>query len=216
MTAANQDAGGVDADVYARACPAGRWKATFGTSGPVEDNARMTAIDGVAPTTDDAAAGGDPTLSGHVIVYGVRGVGLRTVEHLHAAGVGTVVVHAGPDDADPVADALLASWGVPQVTGRTREALAAARLDTAAAVICVPDDDLRSIETALLVRRVRPDVRLVVRMGNRPWAARWPRPPGRTASSTSPPSPHPRSSRPAGAPGPAAWCWPGRPSSPRT
>jgi Trk K+ transport system NAD-binding subunit len=55
---------------------------------------------------------------------------------------------------------------VPQVTGRTREALAAARLDTAAAVICVPDDDLRSMETALLVRRVRPDVRLVVRMGN--------------------------------------------------
>ena len=141
-------------------------KATFGTSGPAEDNARMTAIDGVTPAPDGAAAGGDPTLSGHVIVYGVRGVGLRTIEHLHTAGVDTVVVHAGPDDADPVADALLASWGVPQVTGRTREALAAARLDTAAAVICVPDDDLRSMETALLVRRVRPDVRLVVRMGN--------------------------------------------------
>ena len=70
----------------------------------------MTAIDGVTPAPDGAAAGGVPTLSGHVIVYGVRGVGLRTVEHLHAAGVGTVVVHAGPDDADPVADALLASW----------------------------------------------------------------------------------------------------------
>ncbi|MBL8927666.1 MAG: NAD-binding protein [Pseudonocardia sp.] len=126
----------------------------------------MTAIDGVTPATDGAAAGGDPALSGHVIVYGVRGVGLRTVEHLHAAGVGTVVVHAGPDDVDPVADALLASWGVPQVTGRTREALVAARLDTASAVICVPDDDLKSMETALLVRRVRPDVRLVVRMDN--------------------------------------------------
>jgi Trk K+ transport system NAD-binding subunit len=141
-------------------------KATSGTSGPVEHNARMTAIDGVTPAPDDAAAGSDPTLSGHVIVYGVRGVGLRTVEHLHTAGVSTVVVHAGPPDADPVADALLASWGVPQVTGRTREALAAARLDTAAAVICVPDDDLKSMETALLVRRVRPDVRLVVRMSN--------------------------------------------------
>ena len=141
-------------------------KATFGISGPADHNARMTAIDGVAPAPDGAAAGGDPTLSGHVIVYGVRGVGLRTVEHLHAAGVDTVVVAAGPEDADPVAEALLASWGLPQVTGRTREALAAARLDTAAAVICVPDDDLRSLETALLVRRARPDVRLVVRMGN--------------------------------------------------
>lgn len=30
--------------------------------------------------------------SGHVIVHGVRGVGLRTVEHLHAAGVAAVVV----------------------------------------------------------------------------------------------------------------------------
>ena len=141
-------------------------KATFGTSGPVEDTARMTVIDGVTPAPDGAAAGGDPTPSGHVIVYGVRGVGLRTVEHLHAVGVDTVAVAAGPEDADPVADALLASWGVPEVTGRTREALAAARLDTAAAVICVPGDDLRSLETALLVRRLRPDVRLVVRMGN--------------------------------------------------
>ena len=126
----------------------------------------MTAIDGVTAAPDGAAAGGDPTPSGHVIVYGIRGVGLRTIEHLHTAGVDTVVVPAGPGDADSVADALLASWGVPQVHGRTREALAAARLDTAAAVICVPDDDLRSMETALLVRRVRPDVRMVVRMSN--------------------------------------------------
>ena len=101
-----------------------------------------------------------------MIVYGVRGVGLRTIEHLHAAGIGTVVVGAGPDNTDPIADALLAAWNVPRVTGRTREALAAARLDTAAAVVCVPDDDLRAMETALLVRRIRPDVRLVVRMGN--------------------------------------------------
>ncbi|MDT7580268.1 MAG: hypothetical protein QOK35_1532, partial [Pseudonocardiales bacterium] len=101
-----------------------------------------------------------------MIVYGVRGVGLRTVEHLHAARVAAVVVAAGPDDTDPVADALLTAWGVPRVTGRTREALAAAHLDTAAAVICVPDDDLRAMEAALIVRRMRPDVRLVVRMDN--------------------------------------------------
>ena len=116
-------------------------------------------------TTVDAASVPDQP-SGHVIVYGVRGVGLRTVEHLHAADIPTVVVAAGPDDADPVADALLAAWGVPRVTGRPREALEQARLDTAAAVVCVPDDDLRATETALLVRRMRPDVRLVVRMGN--------------------------------------------------
>jgi Trk K+ transport system NAD-binding subunit len=130
----------------------------------------MTATEGVTPADIPAprtpASGRVTTVSGHVIVYGVRGVGLRTVEHLHAAKIDTVVVGAGPDDTDPVTDALLTTWGVPQVTGRTREALEAARLDTAAAVICVPDDDLRATETALLVRRMRPDVRLVVRMSN--------------------------------------------------
>jgi Trk K+ transport system NAD-binding subunit len=131
----------------------------------------MTATEGVAPAADIPAprtpvSGRVTTVSGHVIVYGVRGVGLRTVEHLHAAKIDTVVVVAGLDDTDPVTDALLTTWGVPQVTGRAREALEAARLDTAAAVICVPDDDLRATETALLVRRMRPDVRLVVRMTN--------------------------------------------------
>jgi Trk K+ transport system NAD-binding subunit len=115
-------------------------------------------------TTADPAP--DGPASGHVIVYGVRGVGLRTVEHLHAAKIDTVVVVAGPADADPFAEALLDTWGVPRFAGRTREALEAARIDSAAAVICVPDDDLRAMETALLVRRIRPDVRLVVRMGN--------------------------------------------------
>ena len=43
------------------------------------------------------------------------------------------------------------------MTGRPREALEQARLDAAAAVVCVPDDDLRATETALLVRRMRPD-----------------------------------------------------------
>ena len=136
----------------------------------------MTATEGIAadvpaprtPASDDASGPAVPDVptSGHVIVYGLRGVGLRTVEHLYAAKIATVVVAAGPDDTDPVTRALLATWGVPQVTGRTREALQAARLHTAIAVICVPDDDLRATETALLVRRMRPDVRLVVQMSN--------------------------------------------------
>jgi Trk K+ transport system NAD-binding subunit len=100
-----------------------------------------------------------------VVVCGCRGVGLRTVEQLHNAGV-TVVVVADPDDVDPVADRLLAGWDIPRIAGRPREALVEAGVDTASAVVCVPEDDLRSMELALLARRMRPDVRLVVRVGN--------------------------------------------------
>lgn len=102
---------------------------------------------------------------GHVVVCGCRGVGLRTVEQLHNAGVAVVVV-ADPEDVDPVADRLLAAWDIPRIAGRPREALIEAGVETASAVVCVPDDDLRSMELALLARRMRPDVRLVVRVGN--------------------------------------------------
>ncbi|HEV7792010.1 MAG TPA: NAD-binding protein [Pseudonocardia sp.] len=103
--------------------------------------------------------------TGHVVVCGVRGVGLRTVEQLHASGIDVVVVADGPD-SDPLTDRLLAGWGVPRIAGRPKEALVEAGIAGATAVVCVPDDDLRAMEIALLVRRLRPDVRLVVRMGN--------------------------------------------------
>jgi len=106
-----------------------------------------------------------PGPAGHVVVCGVRGAGLRTVEQLHSAGVEVVVVADGPDP-DPIADRVLASWGVRRVAGRPMDALLAAGVAGAAAVVCVPADDLRAMEIALLVRRLRPDVRLIVRMGN--------------------------------------------------
>ena len=103
--------------------------------------------------------------AGHVVVCGVRGAGLRIVEQLHTAGVEVVVV-ADVSDPDPVGDRMLAGWGVRRVAGRPREALLEAGVAEAAAVACVPGDDLRAMELALLVRRLRPDVRLIVRMGN--------------------------------------------------
>jgi Trk K+ transport system NAD-binding subunit/multidrug transporter EmrE-like cation transporter len=106
-----------------------------------------------------------PGPAGHVVVCGVRGAGLRTVEQLHSAGVEVVVVADGPDP-DPLADRVLAGWGVRRVAGRPMDALLAAGVAGAAAVVCVPADDLRAMEIALLVRRLRPDVRLIVRMGN--------------------------------------------------
>jgi Trk K+ transport system NAD-binding subunit len=105
--------------------------------------------------------------AGHVIVCGVDGAALRTIEQLLAAGADVVVVDPS-GGADVAAERLLTQWKVPRVAGRVREALLDAGLDLAAAVVCLLGDDLRAMETALLVRRLRPEVRLVVRMGNAP------------------------------------------------
>jgi Trk K+ transport system NAD-binding subunit len=102
---------------------------------------------------------------GHVVVCGVDDTAMRTIEQLLAAGAEVVVVDAVAE-AGAVAELLLEQWDVPLVRGRLREALTAARLATASAVVCLADDDLAALEAALLVRRLRPDVRLVVRMAN--------------------------------------------------
>jgi hypothetical protein len=102
---------------------------------------------------------------GHVIVCGLRGVGLRIVEQLNLSGVPAVVLE---DDRDPGLSRILLSWGVPRVAGSSRAAdsLLGAGLEGAAAVVCVQNDDLYTLETALLIRQLRPDVRVVVQFGN--------------------------------------------------
>jgi Trk K+ transport system NAD-binding subunit len=102
---------------------------------------------------------------GHVIVCGLRGLGLRIVEQLSLSGVPAVVID---DDADVRLAPILASWGVPHVAGISRlaEILTSAGLAGASAVVCVQEDDLYTLETALLTRQLRDDVRVVVQLGN--------------------------------------------------
>jgi hypothetical protein len=102
---------------------------------------------------------------GHVIVCGLHGVGLRVVEQLRLAGVPAVVVDDRPD---PRLERNLRAWGVPHVRGDARdaEALLSAGLAGAAALICVESDDLHSLETVLLARELRADVRIVVQLTN--------------------------------------------------
>ena len=108
-------------------------------------------------------AGGE--WSGHVLVCGLHALGLRIIEQLYVAGVPVVVVDDRPD---PRLVRIVEGWGVPRVTGsaRLRETLLAAGIERAGAVICVEDEDLESLETALLVHELRPDVRLVVKLAN--------------------------------------------------
>jgi Trk K+ transport system NAD-binding subunit len=102
---------------------------------------------------------------GHVIVCGLHGVGLRIVEQLGLSGVPAVVVD---DNPDPRLARILTGWDVPHIAGSSRaaETLAAAGLAGATAVICAEQDDLHTLETALLTRKLRDDVRVVVQLGN--------------------------------------------------
>ncbi|MDQ8046083.1 MAG: NAD-binding protein [Solirubrobacteraceae bacterium] len=103
--------------------------------------------------------------SGHVIVCGLHDVALRVVEQMYLAGIPVVVID---DQPEPRLVAVVEAWGIPYIA---RSALAddpfdAAGIDGAAAVICAESTDLRTLETALQVRSLRPDVRVVVHLDN--------------------------------------------------
>jgi Trk K+ transport system NAD-binding subunit len=114
---------------------------------------------------NDPMSDGCQDWTGHVIVCGLRGVGLRTVEQLHRAGARVAVVD---DDPDPRLIPVLRGWGVPHLLGSLRLArtVEASGLAGAAAIVCVQEDDLRTLETALLAREERPDLRVVVLLRN--------------------------------------------------
>jgi Trk K+ transport system NAD-binding subunit len=102
---------------------------------------------------------------GHVIVCGLQGVGLRTVEQFHFSGTSVVVVD---DDADPRFARKLNEWGVPHIqrSAYLGDGLNEAGLDTALAVVCMELDEIHTLETALRVRELRPEVRIVTQLAN--------------------------------------------------
>ncbi len=110
-------------------------------------------------------ASGDRQRTGHVIVAGLHGVGLRTIEALVLSGRVVVVVD---DHPDPRLTGPLHALGVALQSGdpRSPEVLAACGIAGASAVVCVQADDLRTMETALVARELRPDIRLVVSLAN--------------------------------------------------
>jgi Trk K+ transport system NAD-binding subunit len=102
---------------------------------------------------------------GHVIVCGLHEVGVRTVEQLRLAGALVVVLD---DEADERFVPVVRRWGVPLLArgGHLSEPLYDAGIKGAAAVVCIEPSDLRTLETMLLVRDLRPDVRLVGHLDN--------------------------------------------------
>ncbi|HTR70710.1 MAG TPA: NAD-binding protein [Mycobacteriales bacterium] len=104
-------------------------------------------------------------LRDHIIVCGLHGVGLLSVEQLVHVGRRVVVIDPHPE---PRHQAALAAMDVPLVVADPRdpEVLNRAGLTTATAVLCVQRDDLDTLATALLVHELRADIRLAVRLDN--------------------------------------------------
>lgn len=98
----------------------------------------------------------------HVVLCGLGGVGWRVLECLASSAVPVVAVDTTADPADP----RLA--GVRLVRGDCRSAtvLAEAGVDRARGVVITTSDDLLNLSCGLLVRRLAPHARIVLRMFN--------------------------------------------------
>jgi Trk K+ transport system NAD-binding subunit len=103
--------------------------------------------------------------AGHVIVCGLNDVALRTVEQLHLAGARTVVLSDEPDER---LTRIVRGWGIPHLPrgGHLSEPLFEAGIAGAAAVVCAESTALRTLETVLQIRDLRPDVRVVADLDN--------------------------------------------------
>jgi Trk K+ transport system NAD-binding subunit len=102
----------------------------------------------------------------HVLVCGLNPVGLRTVEQLHLAGARVVVLDDDPDEGQAL---VLRGWGIPHLprgSHHLTEPLYDAGIMGASAVVCAESTDLRTLETVLLIRDLRPEVRIVADLDN--------------------------------------------------
>jgi Trk K+ transport system NAD-binding subunit len=102
----------------------------------------------------------------HVLVCGLNPVALRTVEQLHLAGARVVVLDDEPDERQAL---VLRGWGIPHLprgSHHLTEPLFDAGILGASAVVCAENTDLRTLETVLLIRDLRPEVRIVADLDN--------------------------------------------------
>jgi Trk K+ transport system NAD-binding subunit len=97
-----------------------------------------------------------------IILCGLGRVGWRVLEYLRAAGLPVVVV----DTRCPADHPDLAGVRVVQGDCRRHDVLQQAGVGTAAGVLIVTSDDLVNISTALMVRHLNPEARVVMRMFN--------------------------------------------------
>ena len=103
------------------------------------------------------------TFSNHVIVVGLGKLGFRIVQQLLEFGQDVTAVEL---DASKPFITTVRQLGVPVIVADARrgDALDAAGLDRAGAIICCTQDDLANLDIALDARERRPGIKVVLRM----------------------------------------------------
>lgn len=111
------------------------------------------------------------TLEDHVIVCGAGRVGFRIFEQLNKLGVPLVMIEK--DDSAPFL-ATIRATGVPVLIADIRSSgtLEQANIQAARALICGTDDDLVNLNLALDARKLRPGIRVVMRLFDEDLAAK--------------------------------------------
>ncbi len=104
----------------------------------------------------------DP-VSDHMVVVGLGGVGSRVIRALHQAGIDVVAIER---DAQTRGVQIARDLGIPVVIGDASrpENLTAASVETCRALLIASTDDVANLETALLGRTAKPDLRVIVRL----------------------------------------------------
>ena len=103
------------------------------------------------------------TLKDHVVICGAGRVGYRVYEQLHKLGVPMVMIEK--DESKPFLAEIRAA-GVTVLLDDVRAAgtLERANVAKARAIVCATDDDLANLNVALDARKVRPGIRVVMRL----------------------------------------------------
>jgi Trk K+ transport system NAD-binding subunit len=102
-------------------------------------------------------------VSDHVVVVGLGNVGTQVAGQLHDLGIGVICVDRAEN---PQGAGMARRLGIPLIAGdaRREETLRAANIDTAQALVSVTSSDSVNLETALYVRALRDDLRIVLRL----------------------------------------------------
>jgi voltage-gated potassium channel len=111
------------------------------------------------------------TLTNHVVLCGLGKLGLRTLEQLLQLGEQVAILEKDPRCPNL---AFARRHGVPVRVGHSREegVFSDLNVERAKSIILATNDDLANLEMALDARKLKPDIRVVIRMFDQELAAK--------------------------------------------